>query len=790
MLAVLASPVPLSAESVKKANPPAHAFLTEHCSSCHEGAEASGGLNLEKLQSDLDDPATEAHWIRIYDRIQSGEMPPPEDGKLPQSVTGPFLDSVTSWLTEHQKRQIAKSGRVHGRRLTNRELERTLQDLLGIDIPLLEHFPEEPQRSEFSTMPIGQSISHFDVERHLAVVDIALDEAFRRALSRPFVYDKEFEARQIARSNPKAFNREPEMLNGKAVIWSAGVIYYGRTPVTTAPEDGWYRFRLTISGLNLPKTGGVWTTVYQGPCVSSAPLLTWVTAIEAEEKPKTVEFETYMTKGHMLEIRPGDITLKRGRFGGQVGAGEGEPQNVPGIAMEHLTMEKFHRGPDDAEIRQRLFGDIKLNEVPLSQSQKSRSLQKIQWSVDSKGVTPEQVDALLVSMASRAFRRPVEASEIQKYCDLARSVLQRDRDVVAALRAGYRALLCSPRFLYVNESPGKLDSYELASRLSYFLTGSLPDQELQQLAETDSLRNPDVISGQVERLLTGESGRRFLKDFAAEWLELNQIDFTQPDRRLFPDFDKIVENSMLEETHLFLEQMLKENQNVSGLVNAKQTWLNSRLARYYGITDVEGDQMRLVSLKPESSRAGLLTHGSVLKVTANGTSTSPVLRGVWVARRILGDSIPPPPENVPAVEPDTRGSTTIRELLEKHRADVSCASCHRKIDPPGFALENYDAGGKWRDRYGPKGAKIDPSSQLLTGEKFRDLKAFQTLVASRPEMLARNLAEKLVTYGTGAPIAFSERSELDRIVSEAAKDDYGFRSIVHAVIASPLFLQK
>ncbi|MEX1041097.1 MAG: DUF1592 domain-containing protein [Pirellulaceae bacterium] len=767
---------------------PSAEFFQNNCYDCHQGEGAEGGLDFEKLPLDLSHHDDEARWVRIFDRINTGEMPPPDYNQLDAETTEPLLSDLSQWINRHQREKYAKSGRVQGRRLTRRELSRTLHDMLGIDIPLLEFLPEEAKGAEFSTVAEGQSISHFDVDRHLAVVDIALDEAYRRAFTPEDKYEQRFDAKTISRKNPKQRNRDPELREGQAVIWSSGLIYYGRTSITTAPEDGWYRFKLQISGLKLPKSGGVWTTVNTGLCVSSAPLLTWVTSFEAMAEPKVVEFEAWLPKRHMLEIRPGDTTLKKGRFrGGQVGVGEGEDQGLPGIAMDWMTMERIHKGPSDDEIRRMLFGDLEFHEI-----NQGKALE-----LKADKVSPEQVDQLMVTFASRAFRRPVEKSEIEPYRELVHAALADGEKVSEALRIGYRALLCSPRFMYFTEPLGELDSYAIANRLSYLLTGSMPDEELTGLAAEGKLKDAQVIDTQVERLLAGKNGRRFLEDFAAEWLDLNQIDATEPERRLAPDFDKTVERAMLDETHQYLETMLRENQSVRRLMISDDTYLNSRLARYYGIEGVEGDELRQVSLKPEDRRGGLITQGAIMKVTANGSTTSPVLRGVWMLEKIMGIHVPPPPVDVAAVEPDIRGSKTVRDLLAKHRADASCASCHTKIDPPGFALENYDPAGKWRDRYfkvvgnkREKGPEIDPAYVLPDGRPFADITEFQALVAEQPEKLAKNMAEKLIVYGTGAPVAFADRAELDRIVDRTAEEDYGFRSIIRAVAVSPLFLTK
>ncbi len=342
-----------------------------------------------------------------------------------------------------------------------------------------------------------------------------------------------------------------------------------------------------------------------------------------------------------------------------------------------------------------------------------------------------------------------------------------------------------------------LDDHAVACRVSYLLWNSMPDDELSELADAGRLHDAEVLRAQVDRMLADRRGVNFVKDLAAEWLDLSLIDFTEPDRRMFPDFDIIVQQSMLDETHAFLESLLLDDLCVSHLIDADFTFLNSRLARYYGIPGVAGDELRAVEILPEHHRGGLLTQGAVLKVTANGTTTSPVIRGVWIAERLLGQRVPPPPSSVPAIEPDIRGTTTIREMLAKHRSDSSCASCHTKFDPPGFALENYDPAGQWREFYRQPGQRsksrglpVDASYALADGREFADVDGFQQLMLEDHSALARNIAEKLLTYGTGAAISFADRPAVDAIVASTAASDYGMRSLLHATIASPVFLSK
>jgi hypothetical protein len=763
-------------------------LFEQHCVACHAAESPEAGLDLTALDPPQENSGNFATWIRIFDRVHDGEMPPADAGKLTPAEKKSFSETATAWLHTWQQQQYVKQGRVRGRKLTNLQVERTLHDLLGIDIPLADRLPEEQRSDGFTTVADGQSMSHFQLERHLAVVDLALDEAFRRATAaEEDTWAKTMDAREISRRRPNSRTREPELLDAQAVVWNGNVTFYGRIPATTAREDGWYRFTVTASALKSPPEGGVWCTVRSGRCVSSAPLFNWVGAFEATDEPRQWTFETWLPRGHMLEIRPGDTTLKRARFaGGQVGTGEGDPQNVPGVAIDSLVMERIHHGPGSGQIRQNLFGDLKLEkgahrEPPVLVSEQPRT----------------DAAELLRRFAERAFRRPTSAEDVEPYVRLVHNALEEGEPLLAALRGGYRALLCSPRLLYFHETPGRLDDFALASRLSYFLWNSTPDPELLQLAESGQLRDPEVLRGQVERMLDGDRARGFVEDFAAQWLDLDQIDFTEPDRKLYPQFDIIVQQSMLDETHTFLEAMLRDDLSVTQLIDSNTTFLNSRLARHYEIEGVSGDALQQVALTQDSHRGGLLTHGAILKVTANGTTTSPIIRGVWVSERLLGIEIPPPPAGVAAVEPDIRGATTIREMLALHTSEDSCASCHHKIDPPGFALENFDPAGQWRDYYPRieegrrrKGAEIDPAHTLPDGRSFASAREFQQLVAASPEQLAHNVVAKFITYGTGAPVGFADRAGLAATVAQTAQADYGFRSLLVAVVLSDIFQTK
>ena len=426
--------------TAKQKNVPAHveSFLQASCIDCHDGPEGEAGFDIRRVLSDGIDPQEtklDPPWVKIIDRVAAGEMPPREADQPNGKDRNEFVSQTSQWLQKHQKQRNRTYGRVRARRLTRLQVERSLQDILGIDIPLAEKLPDEGRPRGFTTVAEYQTMSHHHLARHLAVVDDALDEAFHRALNPTEACDRDLEPRAIARSNPKRRCREPEMRKGQAVVWSSTMAYYGRIPATTAPTDGWYQFRVSCSGINVPQTGGIWTAIHSGPCISTAPILSAVKAFEVGDAPTIVEFETWLPKGHMLEIRPQDSTIKKARFrGGQVGAGEGEPQKVPGIGIDGIVMKQVHRYTVK-DVQQRLFGSVEFEEKSRNEFE---PLPK-----KARNVLAE----LIHSFAKRAFRRNVEQESVINAVSLASNMLSEGRSFVESLRAGYRTILCSPEFL-------------------------------------------------------------------------------------------------------------------------------------------------------------------------------------------------------------------------------------------------------------------------------------------------------------------------------------------------------
>jgi hypothetical protein len=412
---------------------------------------------------------------------------------------------------------------------------------------------------------------------------------------------------------------------------------------------------------------------------------------------------------------------------------------------------------------------------------------------------------LLADFLPRAFRRTVEAAEVDRYADLAADRVAAGVGFEMAMRTAYTAALCSPDFLYLHERPGRLDGWALASRLSYFLWGSMPDDELFDLARDGRLTDPAVLRRQTDRMLADPKAGRFMADFVDQWLDLRDIDQTSPDRRLYPEFGPYLRDSMVAESRGFFRELLAHDLPAATVVRSDFAVLNQKLAEHYGVPGVTGSAFRRVPLPADARRGGFLTQAAVLKVTANGTDTSPVKRGAWVQRKVVGRPPDPPPPNVPAIEPDVRGTTTVREQLAKHRADPGCAACHARIDPPGFALEGFDVIGGQRDRFRTLGPGDPPKTAAAVayrlahpvdaagevgGRRFAGVDEFRAILAADDRQLARNLYGQLLTYATGAPPGYADRAEVERALDRAAWTGYGVRTLVHEVVQSEMFWTK
>ncbi len=527
-------------------------------------------------------------------------------------------------------------------------------------------------------------------------------------------------------------------------------------------------------------------------------LLRKLGGFDAQIAPGVYELDSWLLAGET--IRPDPVRLFRSRppaWHNPLAEKDGQP----GVAYRWLEVV----GPiyDDklTQTQKLLFGDL-----PVKTDAKN------QISVTSKNPKAD-AERLLRNFMAQAYRRPVAEEDVQRFLKVINTALASGSKFVDAMIAGYSGVLCSPGFVTLEEKPGKLDDYAIATRLAYFLWNSAPDAELRSLAAKGKLSHPDTLRAQTDRLLKDPKSQQFVNSFLDYWLDLRRAGATSPDATLYPDYyldDALVEDSV-DETQMFFAELLKGDMPARNLIKSDFAMVNERLAKHYQLPPVEGIHLQRVKLPKDSVRGGLMTQASVLKVTANGTTTSPVLRGVWIMERIIGKPPPPPPPSVPAIEPDTRGAVTIRQQLEKHRTLATCAGCHTKIDPAGFALESFDVMGGWREQYrglgetnnlvqgfGKNGQPfafhlaqpVDASGELPGGGKFKDIQSLKQLLLKDERQIARNLTRQLVIYGTGAPVRFGDRAEVEEILDRASASHFGVRSVIQSIVQSDLFLHK
>lgn len=768
-------------------------FFNRHCVDCHDAETKKGGLDLTALGSDLSTPDRLAVWTRIHDRVMEGAMPPAKKQQPEAGEKAAFLRGLAASITAAD---AATKGTVM-RRLNRTEYEHTLHDLLGVRTKLAEMLPEDGKAGGFDNVGEALDLSAIHLQRYMDAAKLALRDAVKSG------------PKPEQRRHTAAFDHgrnEANLVKHWHKLPDGGVVFFNSgnfpqiTPEFSAPSEG--KYRITLAGRSYQTADRVAFSVYAGTFGRDADTrLLAVLDVAPAQTRRTLEVHLGAREKlrFMPQLSPNQPVLQR--EGPAAYKGEGlvlMPVEIEGPILEEWP-GRGHR---------LLFGDLEAR----ASNAKGKNPKS---SKESFEIVPRDASAdarrLLTQFVPTAFRRPVTAEKVLPYIKLAESEFASGASFYEGMLTAYVAVLCSPDFLFLKERPGKLDAYSVAARLSYMIWGSAPDEALLAAASKGELATTAGLRAQTERLLSHANAERFTKNFTGQWLNLREIDFTTPDRQLYPEFNDGLKHASLKETELFFEEVLKRNLSVNNFIDSDWTMLNEPLSRHYGITGVEGVEFRRVALKPENQRGGVMTHASVLKVTANGTSTSPVVRGIWVLERILGMHPSPPPPGVPGVEPDIRGAQTLRQQLDKHRDLESCNSCHRVIDPPGFALENYDVIGGWRDNYRslgkdfPKPTKLPPQARNVQwrvgpvvdasgstpeGQSFRNLSGYKKLLLERPERFTRTLSEKLAVYATGRSMGFSDRAELERVATAAAKQGNGFRDLVHEVIQSQIFQNK
>jgi hypothetical protein len=756
-------------------------FFSQHCFDCHKGDSPEGGLDLQNFSVNFTDAEVRRRWVYLYDRVADGEMPPKSEDRPDAEARAAFLKSVGVALA----RADLDEREVVLRRLNRNEYTNTVRDLFGIYVDVSRVLTDDSTENGFDNIGSELSVSAEQLELYVEAADLVLDRVFGPK-KQPRTINKTVNFATLRRG---AGESERKLADG--VVLFSGAKHLPLYDMSM-PGPGLYRVRLEVRA-------------------------------EQSEEPVVMHVRgggTGRIAAHtagFFEAPPGEITtveftdrapeysdcLSFGMVGGfPFWSVKQEEYKGPGLFIGDITIE----GPIDewSPARQRLLGNV-----------------------DPTNGSLADIRSILLKTLPRAVRRPVDDAEAAPYVALANQALDEGKGFENALRLGLKGLLCAPEFLYLEErlvsgASGSsaaaaslnhnrvVDDFSLASRLSYFLWSSLPDEELLAAAGRGELKEPDVLKAQVDRMLADERSQRFIESFTGQWLRVRDIDFTVPDRRLYPEYNELLREAMIDETHAFFREILDHDLSVQNLIDSDFVMINQPLAEFYGIKGVKGLKIRRVPLPDDSVRGGVLTQASVLKVSADGTRTSPVLRGVWILNHLFGTPSPPPPASVSTVQPDVRGATTIREELAQHRADQSCNRCHRKIDPPGFALESFDVLGAQRDWYRTRGQggkylklkthpfspvnvqyqqgpDVDPSGTMPDGRKFADVREYKRLLLADKTAMAQSLTRLLLSYSLGRRLGFSDRPEVERIVASVKSKNYGLRSLLDEVVQSEAF---
>ena len=831
-------------------------FLENHCLDCHDDDTQTGDLNLESLGFELGQAESFEKWLLVHDKVEAGEMPPKKKRRPKSDEVAAFLDPLAAALGQADRDRVVRAGRASVRRLNRFEFENSLRERLHAPWLLVaDMLPEDGTAHLFNKVGERLDVSHVQITKFYEAAEYALRAALNtvahKSNTQKFYAREEGHMKSALRWKPNiqtsatrasipllGTTPQPEIIRGnqpmtvgpsnpevreqEAVGFVSGTYTattkYDFTRVRV-PIDGRYKIRMkTFTFLAGPNgasggndhglTGGhkAWwrpsrTVAFPGTRSEPITLYSvsrngdsrWLAVYDSYPEPSVSECEVILKKNEI--IRPDATRLIRTRPGWS-GNANATREGVPGFALNWLELE----GPLQDEWPPASFTAV-AGDMPY----------KLEGGVK---LVPEDaaLDArkLLLDFMKRMYRRPVDDAEAEAYLAIFERSQALGRDFTDSIIAACATILCSSDFLYLDAEPGPLGQRQLASRLSFFLWNSPPDEAV---AQTKRLAKPKRLRRQVERMLDDPRAARFVDSFLDYWLDLRDILANAPDAILYPDYyldDELTEASVFE-TRAFFTELIAKDLPARNVVDSDFIFANERLAKLYGLEPFEGIKLRKVALPKDSPRGGLMTQASVLRVTANGTTTSPVVRGAWVMERIMGLHIPPPPSGVEAITPDTRGATTIREQLDKHREVESCADCHSKFDPVGFALESFDVAGGWRERYrslGEEGDRvkgfgknghafkfrlakpIDCAGELEDERAFEDINQLKQLLLKDERAIARNLLHQFIVYATGAPVSFGDRKTVEAILDQCADKDYGVRSLIHALVQSELFLNK
>lgn len=755
-------------------------FFQEHCYQCHGEEKQKGDIRLDTLNTDFSDAKNAITWQDISDMLVVGDMPPEDEPRPPSDKLTEVISAIDISLRAAAEEQTT-GGRIAIRRLSHTALDNTVEDLLGINLQLSRNLPADPELEGFENLAITLDanpemvLKLQDNAQVLAKHAIVTGEDVRE--NRVYTLGTIGHGNNVQERD--GFVTTSSSRDRKHVMWPKGF---------EAPQDGTYRIRVTgfaedfrttleEQGIEYSYVSGTYEKSMKNRDRKSKgePRLVSIVAIQASEAR---HMDAASVPGRRVGYFYASDQLETDEVVVRLNEGEN-------IMVHYAAASVLNQSPIAiVEGEERLVAELlHVSEIavegPEIESWPPYAHQALLKS------TRDSAHPELDKFLFRAFRRPVPESTLQNFKQLYEVGLDRGFTKEESMRNVVEGVLTSPRFLFNYDQGDGQDTWALASRLSYFLWNSMPDDELLKLAENGKLSNPRVIRKQVLRMLADDKALRLVEDFTAQWLGLKNIELMRPDPKLYPDYDPLLETLMKEESETFFAHVLEKNLPTTTYLDSDFVIVNERLANHYGMSGVKGDHFRKVKLDDVSPRGGLLGQASILKLTSNGTRTSPVVRGVWVLEKLLGDPPSPPPADVEPIEPDVRGSKTIPEMLAKHREVETCNDCHQGIDPWGFGLENFNAVGEFRELY-ENGLPIDARGQV-SGTAFNGSEEMKNVLLGRSQQFSRALTEKLFTYALGHPLSFSERIAADDIADANLTSKDGFKDLIIDICTSPLF---
>ena len=778
---------------------PVISFVQTSCSACHNSTVKSGGIDFKALQSPKTFEESRETWEKVADKLKTGQMPPPGIPRPPAAA----ITAVTHWLDgefDRQDRLIKPdAGRIAAHRLNRAEYNNTIRDLFGIDLHPADSFPADTAAYGFDNNSDALNLPSTLLEKYVA----AAERAVRTALFGP----ERYKPAVVHHSSPVRINDS----RGRSSL-PKDLFHYDETGLSTLhsshflhrfPVDAEYSFRLVLNGHRPNQSEPA------HPALFIDGKLAREFEVDATDlEGQTVEFRTRVTAGeHLLSA-----TYLRNYHGLPPAYGGPEPSKRP---PEALITTRGKLTEKDIEVLRKYGTKIKTDSVerrvdnryeaidiggPFNQvtGPSPESLRRVYVCGHAPGKhTPACARTVVTSFAARAFRRPVTAKEVEPFVELVALARKQGDPFEEGIAAALQAILVSPDFLYRIErdrpAPSgqplvRVGSFELASRLSYFLWSSLPDAELLRIAGEGGLEKPSVLDAQVHRMLRDPKAFALVENFAGQWLQFKNIDVVRPDLERFREFDEGLRQAMRRETELFIDNIFRHDRSVLELLNAGYTFLNERLARFYGIDGVSGPEFRRVELAGKPRGGGVLEHASILTISSYSTRTSPVLRGKWILENILNSPPPPPPPGVSTLDESKAESGTLRQQMEQHRKNPACSSCHARMDPLGFGLENFNAIGAWRTQDGK--LPVDAAGVLPDGRSFRTPAELKALLLEDREVFVRGLTAKLLMYALGRGLERYDRPTVAAIADKAAAQDYRFSQLVLGIVHSVPFQMR